>query len=77
MRPVLYNLREEVQITNRTERPRKLSIYADSVDVLENITEGVSVTVRESKTRVRLLIAGEFLEEWDAKIFAEQGMEIL
>lgn len=77
MRPVLYNLREEVRIENRTERPRKLSIYADSVDVLENITESVSVTVRESKTRVRLLIAGEHLEEWDAKIFAEQGMEIL
>lgn len=77
MRPILYNRRDTIEVTNRTDRPRKLSVYADSVGVIENTTERVSVIVRESDTRIRLLIASGYIEEWDAKIFAEQGMEVL
>lgn len=77
MRPIPYNLREEILIQNHVERSRKLSIYADSVDVLENITDPITITIRESATRVRLLIAREYIEEWDAKVFAEQGMKVL
>lgn len=77
MRPIPYNRADPVSIRNRTDRPSKLSIYADSVEVLENVADPVSILIRESSTHVRLLIASEHLGEWDAKTFAEQGMEIL
>lgn len=77
MHPILYNRCDRINIRNISDRPRNLSVYADSVAMVENTTDPISVVVRESAIRIRLLIAREYLEEWDTKVFAEQGMEVL
>ena len=64
-------------ITNNNERKRKLSVFADSISLLENSDSDIEITVQEFGKKIELLIADNYIRTWKAKTFTEQGMNIV
>ncbi len=73
----MYESSEVVTIVNNNERKRKLSVYADSVPVVEAVDSDMLISVHQYHEKVELLIADTYARIWKAKTFAEQGMEVL
>ena len=62
-------------VTNNNERGYELSVYADSIPVIEKSNKDLIVTVRRCKLSARLLIANSDINSWKSKIYREQGFE--
>ena len=77
VKPIVYENEYEARIRNNNERQQAISVYADSVPVIEKYSGEVEIIVRKYLQSVELLISENYRSLWDAKVFAEQGMEIL
>jgi len=77
IKPVIYENKCTVFITNNIEREQAISLYADSTPLLEKYTGKVEITVKKSPYSIRLLISHEYRRIWDAKVLSEQGFEMV
>lgn len=75
MKPIIFEHDKKVIITNNNERKYELSVYADSVPVIEKTSKDLIIRIKKYKQSVKLLIAQSYLETWNAKIFQEQWFE--
>lgn len=73
----VYDGRETVTVRETGERPAEFSVYADSDPVAERVTGPATVTVKKARESVRILIEERDVLAWKARIFREQGFEIL
>lgn len=75
-RPVVFPNKQKVVVRKNNSRKPELSVFADATTILKDYTGEVEILVKKSKQKIKLLIANNYLAEFDNKIYAEQGFSV-
>lgn len=75
-RPVVFPNNQKVLVKKNNQRKPELSVFADATTLLKDYVWEVEIEVKKSRQKVTLLVANNYVQEFDNKIYAEQGFEV-
>ncbi|MDD4151428.1 MAG: NAD(+)/NADH kinase [Candidatus Gracilibacteria bacterium] len=76
VRPVVFPNNMDVKIIKNNERKPKMSVYADSKEIIADYEGEAEIIIKKSSQEVELLIAKSYEKSWNNKIYSEQGFNI-
>lgn len=76
VRPVVFPNNMDVKIIKNNERKPKMSVYADSKEIIADYEWEAEIIIKKSSQEVELLIAKSYEKSWNNKIYSEQWFYI-